>query len=91
MSKIDNTAREQRKQKLTTELLEISIDELVEDALLPDSWFRQNFQLAPETSSYWTALPRYVIDCQKIPSYVSPTMVQLFLHTAIEKYRRPYK
>lgn len=86
-----NAMRERRKQKFETELLEIQIDELVEHSLTADSWFRENFKLAPETSSFWTALPRYVRDCVKIPSHVSATLVELFMRQAIQKYSRAYK
>lgn len=91
MSTIDNTSRDQRKQRLEKDLLEIKIDELVEGSLQRDSWFRENFKLAPESSSFWTALPRYVRDCQTIPTFVSDTEVRLFIHNAIDKYSRAYK
>jgi hypothetical protein len=91
MSTINNASRDERKRWLKTQLLEIEIDELVESACTRGSWFRENFNLAPETSSFWTALPRYVHDCQNIPPYVSPTMVQMFITQAIQKYRREYK
>jgi hypothetical protein len=91
MSKIDNTAREQRKQKLEAEMLEIQYDELVEAACERGSWFRENFKLAPETSSFWSALPRYIDDCIKIPRHVSSTLAQIYKLNAIEKYRREYR
>lgn len=88
---IDNTARDQRKQKLEKELLEIKIDELVESAITKGSWFRENFKLAPETSSFWTALPRYVEDCQTIPPHVSFSEVRLYIQQAIQKYSAAFK
>lgn len=88
---IDNTNRDLRKQRLETELLEIKIDELVESATTRGSWFRENFKLAPETSSFWTALPRYIVDCQTIPPFVSGTQVELFVKQAIQKYSREFK
>jgi hypothetical protein len=88
---IDNTARDHRKQQLETELLEIKIDELVEGSLERNSWFQVNIGLRPETSSFWTALPRYVMDCQTIPAFVTGTQVELFIKQAIQKYSRAYK
>jgi hypothetical protein len=86
-----NVNRDHRKQQLESELLGIQMDELVENAITRGSWFRENFNLAPETSSFWTALPRYVNDCVKIPPHVSGTLVQLYMQQAIQKYRNLFK
>lgn len=86
-----NTERDRRKQRVEQELYEIQIDELVENAITRGSWFRENFQLAPETSSFWAALPRYVRDCVKLPAHVSPTVAELSMQQAIQKYRSKFK
>jgi len=91
MSAIDNRGRDARKQQLEKELCQIQVDELVEASLEKGSWFRENLQLAPETSSYWTALRRYIYDCVKVPSHVTGTEMELYREQAIQKYQRAYK
>lgn len=86
-----NAERERRKQRVEQELYEIQIDELVENAITKGSWFRENFNLAPESSSFWSCLPRYVRDCVKLPAHVSPTVAELAMQLAIQKYRSKFK
>lgn len=86
-----NEARDTRKRQIEEELHGIQIDELVQNAITPGSWYRENMRLAPETSSFWTALPRYIGDCIKAPVDMSPTLISLQREQAIQKYRTLFK
>lgn len=86
-----NKERDRCKVRVEVELHDIQVDELVESAIEPGSWFRENIGHNPVSPAFWETLPRYIVDCIKAPHHMSDTVVRLHIQQAIQKYRSKFK